>query len=435
MGLKDQAEGGCRGDNNESSLCYQIAIELLLPGIFLACLFYATAIVVLIVRTLDGNVNMDGCCYTVSSSVELVGVKGLEPALDPGAASPAFDLLVRVDNGHVYDSYREGGNVTVSYAGVPLAHGRTPAFRVGAMAAVTFTVNATTEAVGVLEDLFRLMSAERRWDAAQLEVSMKLGWPGWESYAWSVDLDGIENRAEPELSVPAAVGTEVVVIILIGRHRVPSSIIMKPESTLSIRKDGADEKSRKVASWSEIRTILYMLLALALSPLVYFLVFDLPPKFSVQITDIQGLDDAASLSTVFKINLHASNKRGSGSTCYRHGEAVVRYSGFTLALGRTRTFCVGAKDTMVVPVVAWADDVRLPKEMGERMVAEQRAAGSVELEVDVKLFAKEDSMGAEPTWLWCKVVTGRAEPSDVTPCSVFRLKFWASDFAPHWMLA
>ncbi|CAO2194497.1 unnamed protein product [Urochloa humidicola] len=192
---------------------------------------------------------------------------------------------------------------------------------------------------------------------------------------------------------------------------------------------------------SEIRTILYALLALALSPIVYYLLVDLPPKFSVQLTGIQGLDDAAAdypaapLITVFNITLHASNKRSRTTWCYRHGEAVVRYAGFTLGWGRTRTFCVGAKDTRDVPVVAWADGVGLPKPIRDRMAAE-RPAGTVELEVNVKLFAEDDRTGAEPTWMWCEVGVAmrRAEPSDATPCSVFTSKIWAADFALNWML-
>ncbi|KAJ1254963.1 hypothetical protein BS78_K302000 [Paspalum vaginatum] len=138
--------------------------------------------------------------YPISSSVQLVAIKGLEPALAPGAAPLAMDLLVRVSNGHFHDEYREGGGITVFYAGVPLAHGSTPNFRVGAKATHTFTVKATAKSVGVPEDLFRLMSAERRWGTAQLQVQMQLGWPGWESFAWSLDLDGREpGTASPSL--------------------------------------------------------------------------------------------------------------------------------------------------------------------------------------------------------------------------------------------
>lgn len=127
----------------------------------------------------------------MTSSVEVAGVQGLEPALAPGAASPAFNLLVRVHNNDFHDQCRAGGDVVVSYAGVPLAHGRTPSFFLWAKKAVTMAVNATSEGVGVPDDLFRLMSAERRQGVAQLDIGMQLGSTDWdrESYTWSVDLD------------------------------------------------------------------------------------------------------------------------------------------------------------------------------------------------------------------------------------------------------
>ncbi|CAL4961746.1 unnamed protein product [Urochloa decumbens] len=189
MKPKDRAAGAHRGDNCHPSLCYRIIIELLFPFLVFVIIFYIFAAVLVIIRACQ-SMGMNEDNASIASSAQLVGVKGLEPALAPEAASPAFDLLVRVDNGHNYDLYREGGGVTVSYAGVPLARGRTPSFRVGAKSALSFTVNATTEAVGVAVDLFPLLSAERRWGAAQLDVRMQLGWPGWESYAWSIDLDG-----------------------------------------------------------------------------------------------------------------------------------------------------------------------------------------------------------------------------------------------------
>ncbi|CAO2171220.1 unnamed protein product [Urochloa humidicola] len=160
-----------RGYGYEPSLCYRMVTALFFPFIFWVAIFYPVAATMAIIRaSVSINIDQD---YPISSSVQLVGVKGLEPSQAPGAVSPAIDLLVRVDNGHTYDLYREGGGVTVSYAGVPVAHGHTPSFRVGAKAALTFTVNATAESVGVPEDLFRLLSAERRWGAAQLEVRMQ----------------------------------------------------------------------------------------------------------------------------------------------------------------------------------------------------------------------------------------------------------------------
>ncbi|CAL4947818.1 unnamed protein product [Urochloa decumbens] len=121
-------------------------------------------------------------------SVELAGFKGLhQPASAPGATSPAFDLVVRVDNGHDFPVSHGGGDVVVSYAGVPLARGRTPSFDMYAKEAVALRVNATSEGVGVPEDLFRLLTEERRWGVAQLEVELKVAW---ETFACDVDLDG-----------------------------------------------------------------------------------------------------------------------------------------------------------------------------------------------------------------------------------------------------
>jgi len=186
----DDAAGVSRRDESETSLCYWIAMALLCPFIYTVVSFY---VVVLVLALARASKTIDVGDHPISSAVQLVGAKGLVSALAPGAAaaSPAFDLLMRVDNGHIFDQCREGGGITVSYAGVPLAQGRTPSFCVGAKEAMTFTVNATTDgSAGVPGDLFRLMSAERRWGVPQLEVRMQLGRPGWELYAWSIDLDG-----------------------------------------------------------------------------------------------------------------------------------------------------------------------------------------------------------------------------------------------------
>ncbi|CAO2166147.1 unnamed protein product [Urochloa humidicola] len=134
----------------------------------------------------DSLANPDNLPTTCS--VKLAGFKGLhQPAYAPEATSPAFDLVVRVDNGHDFPVSHGGGDVVVSYAGVPLARGRTPSFDLNAKEAVALRVNATSEGVGVPEDLFRLLTEERRWGVAQLEVELKVAW---ESFACDVDLDG-----------------------------------------------------------------------------------------------------------------------------------------------------------------------------------------------------------------------------------------------------
>ncbi|KAL6614636.1 hypothetical protein ACP70R_036906 [Stipagrostis hirtigluma subsp. patula] len=168
------------------------------------------------------------------------------------------------------------------------------------------------------------------------------------------------------------------------------------------------------------------------APCFWFMVLgDLPPKFSVHLAGARGLD--APISTAaFNITLHAANRRQT-ERCYRHGEAVVRYSGFVLAWGRTRAFCVGGGEVRDVLVVAHDDGVRAPRLLLERMAADQ-GAGAVDLEVNVRLFRGDDG-SARPTWMSCKVMAGVAAPPDVTftPCTMFALQNWASDIAPDWM--
>ncbi|CAO2183088.1 unnamed protein product [Urochloa humidicola] len=126
-------------------------------------------------------------------SVELAGFEGLQPAASPGATSPAFDLVVRVDNGHTFCLRHGGGDIVVSYAGVPLARGRTPSFELGDKEVLALPVKATSAGVGIPVDLFRLMTDERRWGVAQLQVEFGLAW---ESFVCDVELDGHPRVSE-----------------------------------------------------------------------------------------------------------------------------------------------------------------------------------------------------------------------------------------------
>ncbi|KAL6846649.1 hypothetical protein ACP4OV_024097 [Aristida adscensionis] len=118
-------------------------------------------------------------------SVELVGAGGLEPA---APALPAVDLIVRVVNGHAaYYLTHDGGDVVVSYAGVPLARGRTPAFELAGKEAAALPVRAASAGAGVPEDLLRLMAEERRRGVAQVQVEVGVRW---EAFVCDVDLGG-----------------------------------------------------------------------------------------------------------------------------------------------------------------------------------------------------------------------------------------------------
>ncbi|TVU00063.1 hypothetical protein EJB05_54556, partial [Eragrostis curvula] len=125
----------------------------------------------------------------VECSVELVGATCLgRPALAPDAESPVIKLLVHVNNRRVYRTRDNGGSVVVSYAGVPLARGTTPAFSVEKKKTVTLAVDATSDGVGVPDDLLRLMLEERRRSGlAQMEIDLRLFG---RLFTCSVDLDG-----------------------------------------------------------------------------------------------------------------------------------------------------------------------------------------------------------------------------------------------------
>jgi hypothetical protein len=71
--------------------------------------------------------SMDSLVYPyeqpTTCSVELAGFSGLQRAMDPGATSPAFDLILHINNGHTFDLAHPGGDIVVSYAGAQRASG------------------------------------------------------------------------------------------------------------------------------------------------------------------------------------------------------------------------------------------------------------------------------------------------------------------------
>lgn len=77
----------------------------------------------------------------------------------------------------------------------------------------------------------------------------------------------------------------------------------------------------------------------------YYLFYDLPPELAAP---------AASISPAFHVALQATNRRAT-ERCYRDGEAVVTFAGFTIASGRVPGFCVPRKGRREVPFLAQAD--------------------------------------------------------------------------------
>ncbi|KAF0916697.1 hypothetical protein E2562_011548 [Oryza meyeriana var. granulata] len=165
---------------------------------------------------------------------------------------------------------------------------------------------------------------------------------------------------------------------------------------------------------------------------MYHALYDLPSEFSVQITAIRGLDApaadpagaATSISPAFNVTLHVNNRRGT-ARCYRRGEAVVSYEGFTVASGHVPGFCVPGKAAREVPFLAWADGVGLPELLCDRMALERRI-GAMQLEVEVKLFGRDGGSAPTPTWMSCGLRMDEAQPPDTAHCTVLALQSWFS---------
>jgi hypothetical protein len=83
---------------------------------------------------------------------------------------------LHINNGHTINLTHRGGDVVVSYAGVPIARGRTPGFGMTTKETAALPVKATSAGVGVPEDLFLLVTEERRWGMTQLRVEFDLAW-------------------------------------------------------------------------------------------------------------------------------------------------------------------------------------------------------------------------------------------------------------------
>ncbi|KAJ1254968.1 hypothetical protein BS78_K302500 [Paspalum vaginatum] len=195
-----------------------------------------------------------------------------------------------------------------------------------------------------------------------------------------------------------------------------------------------DEAAGQNPAFTCPRFLISSLLEIALAILVitlpwYYILYDLPPEFSVQLQPIcrAGLTNTSSSApaeTAFDAALHASNRRAT-ERCYRHGEGLVAYGGFTVAAGTVPGFCVPGKGRRDVQLLLpRKDGVGLPERLRDRMAAANKV-GALELEVQVRLFQNGDAASGRPTRMWCKArVGGARQPPEVALCNVFALQNW-----------
>ena len=154
----------------------------------------------------------------------------------------------------------------------------------------------------------------------------------------------------------------------------------------------------------------------------FFVFYDLPPQFSVQLEPGGGgLNVSAPAATAFRAALHASNRRAT-ERCYRDGEGAVTYGGFTIASGPVPSFCVPAKGRGEVPLLLpGKDGAGLPEHLRDRLAAASKA-GALELEVQVRLFQDGGASSGRPSRMWCTARVGGAPPPEEAMCTVFALK-------------
>ena len=114
--------------------------------------------------------NMEQPKYLPDFWVKLPAVEGLDRASSTGASrAPTFNITLRVDNGasrapwHFSANKMNGtGRVVVAYQGVPLAHADLPEFTVPGAIISSVPIVATSEGLGMPDQLYDLMQTQRR---------------------------------------------------------------------------------------------------------------------------------------------------------------------------------------------------------------------------------------------------------------------------------
>jgi hypothetical protein len=94
--------------------------------------------------------------------VKVSGVEGLDRSAG-AVTAPTFNITLRVNNeARSFPFCGKGGTVDVAYANVPLAHGEFSEFCVPTGVIGSVPVVATSEGLGLPDDLFERMESQRR---------------------------------------------------------------------------------------------------------------------------------------------------------------------------------------------------------------------------------------------------------------------------------
>jgi hypothetical protein len=111
--------------------------------------------------------------------VKLPAVEGLDRASDGAARAPTFNITLRVDSHGVPWRLRAKANgtgrVVVAYQGVPLAHADLPEFTVSGDIIGSVPIVATSEGLGMPDELYdRMQTQRRRKERVKLAVHISL---------------------------------------------------------------------------------------------------------------------------------------------------------------------------------------------------------------------------------------------------------------------
>jgi hypothetical protein len=142
-------------------------------------LFAASMLLLGAICTMDSNTR-EYPEYLPDFWVKLPAVEGLDRASAGASRAPTFNITLRVDNWatgpwHFRAKTNGTGRVVVAYQGVPLAHADLPEFTVPGGIISSVPIVATSEGLGMPDELYdRMHSQRRRKELVKLAVHVSL---------------------------------------------------------------------------------------------------------------------------------------------------------------------------------------------------------------------------------------------------------------------
>jgi hypothetical protein len=122
--------------------------------------------------------NMESPEFLPEFWVKLPAVEGLDRASTGASRAPTFNITLRVNAAgpwHFRAKTNGTGRVVVAYQGVPLAHAHLPEFAVPGGIISSVPIVATSEGLGVPDELYdRLQIQRRRKERVKLAVHLTL---------------------------------------------------------------------------------------------------------------------------------------------------------------------------------------------------------------------------------------------------------------------